>query len=71
MIRNAKAENPRDVELVCLKNRFGISSYSCQFRYYAKYDWFDPNMDDIDLSMVENDPEGYTDLPEEYINPFA
>lgn len=40
-IKKAKAENPRKIELVCLKNRFGISSYSCNYLYYAKYDYFE------------------------------
>ena len=43
-VREAKAKNPRMVELVCLKNRFGISSYSCLFRYFPQYDWFVPDM---------------------------
>lgn len=39
-IKEAKAENPRKLELVCLKNRYGISSYSCYFDYYPKFDLF-------------------------------
>lgn len=41
----AKAASPRQVELVCLKNRYGIATYSCGFLYYAQYDLFtvDPN----------------------------
>jgi replicative DNA helicase len=41
-IRDAKAENPRKIELVCLKNRYGISSFSCYFDYYAAHDLFIP-----------------------------
>ena len=41
-IREAKAENPRLVELVCLKNRYGISSYKVGFSYYPQYDLFQP-----------------------------
>lgn len=41
LIRDAKAAFPRKVELVCLKNRFGVSSYSCNFDYYPKYDFFE------------------------------
>ena len=40
MVREAKIANPREIELVCLKNRYGISSYTCRFKYYAKYDYF-------------------------------
>lgn len=41
-IRQAKAENPRKVELICLKNRYGKSSYSCNFLYYPEFDRFNP-----------------------------
>ena len=41
-IRRAKLANPREIELVCLKNRYGQSSYKCGFKYYAKYDLFVP-----------------------------
>lgn len=34
-IREEKKKNPRKVELLCLKNRNGVSSYSCYFDYYA------------------------------------
>jgi len=39
-INEAKKANPRQIELVCLKNRNGISNYSCAFEYYPKYDLF-------------------------------
>lgn len=40
IVREAKAAIPRKIELVCLKNRFGISSYSCYFDYDPRYDLF-------------------------------
>lgn len=39
-IKQEKAKNPRAVELVCLKNRYGISSYNCYFDYYPANDLF-------------------------------
>ena len=33
---------PRQVELVCLKNRYGISSYKASFEYYPQFDLFRP-----------------------------
>ena len=39
-IKQAKAENPRKIELVCLKNRYGIANYSCFFKYYPANDLF-------------------------------
>ena len=41
-VKEAKTAHPRDIELVCLKNRYGVSSYNCNFKYYAKYDLFLP-----------------------------
>ncbi len=41
--KEAKKKIPRKVELICLKNRFGISSYSCLFDYYPNADWFKPD----------------------------
>ena len=45
-VKEAKIANPRDIELVCLKNRYGVSSYSCRFKYYARYDYFLPVRND-------------------------
>ena len=40
-VKKAKAENPRKIELVCLKNRYASLGYICWFKYYAKYDLFE------------------------------
>ncbi len=45
MVKEAKAARPRKVELVCLKNRYGVPSYSCFFDYYPAYDFFGPCTD--------------------------
>lgn len=39
-IREAKAENPRQIKLVCLKNRYGISNFDCDFAYYPECDLY-------------------------------
>ena len=41
-VRAAKKATPRRIELVGLKNRYGVSSYKCHFDYYAQYDLFLP-----------------------------
>lgn len=41
-IKKAKAEMPRKIELVCLKNRYGISNFSCYFTYDPAHDYFKP-----------------------------
>lgn len=40
IVKEAKAATPRKIELVCLKNRYGVSSYSCYFDYTPEYDLF-------------------------------
>ena len=42
-IAAAKDAIPRDIELVCLKNRFGKSRYFTLFTYYPQFDYFVPN----------------------------
>ena len=42
IVNEAKMADPRAVKLVCLKNRYGISSYSATFEYFPAYDTFVP-----------------------------
>lgn len=65
-IKEAKAANPRRVELVCLKNRFGVSSYTCNFEYFPQFDLFRPIMpqNTSGLSMENADPDSFVHLPE-------
>lgn len=39
-VKEAKAANPRQIELACLKNRYGIANFSCFFDYYPANDLF-------------------------------
>lgn len=41
-VKEEKAADPRRIELVCLKNRYGISSFSCYFDYFPAHDLFVP-----------------------------
>ena len=41
-VKAAKRATPRKIELVCLKNRFGIANASYFFDYNAKFDLFTP-----------------------------
>ena len=59
-VRQAKLENPRKIELVCLKNRYGKSSYSCGFNYYPQFDLFRP----------ATDFDGFTEITDDTDNPF-
>ena len=43
IINRAKAEEPRKIKFVCLKNRYGISSFDCSFSYYPQFDLFIPD----------------------------
>lgn len=53
-IRRAKAATPRKIELVCLKNRYGIANYSAYFDYYPEHDLFQPsNTTELDFETAE------------------
>lgn len=39
-IKEAKAANPRQIELVCLKNRYGVANFTCKFDYMPDCDLF-------------------------------
>lgn len=43
MIKDAKNKIPREIQLCCLKNRNGRSSFDLNFLYYPNYDLFIPN----------------------------
>jgi len=40
-VKQAKAANPREVNLICLKNRFGIANFECDFNYFPGNDYFE------------------------------
>lgn len=39
-VKEAKAANPRKIQLTCLKNRYGIANYHCNFEYFPAHDLF-------------------------------
>lgn len=41
MYKQAKGADPREIELVCLKNRHGKASYSCFFKYFPAWEYFE------------------------------
>lgn len=65
-VKEAKRAVPRKIELACLKNRFGVSSYSCQFDYYPNYDWFKPDLSNLDMNAIacnNSDTDGFMTIP--------
>lgn len=61
-VKEAKKAIPRKVELVVLKNRYGVASYSCGFTYNPVYDLFMPDeapkaadykQEDLDAALEE------------------
>ena len=44
MIRDAKKAPTRKIELLCLKNRYGVSSFSVYFDYHPANDYFEPGI---------------------------
>ena len=55
-IREAKTATPREIELLCLKNRYGISSFSCYFNYYPANDLFRP-ITEFNTAPAEDEDE--------------
>ena len=55
-IKAAKAADPRKIELVCLKNRYGIANYSCYFDYYPAYDLF-TECSEADIEFTPDPPQ--------------
>lgn len=53
-----KANTPRSIELVCLKNRYG-RDYTARFHYFPKYDYFVAGVNDED--MAQRDPAAMND----------
>lgn len=47
-VKQAKKAIPRKIELVCLKNRYGVTNYSCNFTYDPVYDLFAPDYEAAD-----------------------
>lgn len=73
-VREAKKENPRKIELVCLKDRYGISSYTRNFLYYSANDLFVPNnKDDMKEEFFRSsinipNRKGFINVPKNYTN---
>ena len=43
LVNDAKEDNPRKIELVCLKNRNGEPYFKCKYEYYPEFDTFTDN----------------------------
>lgn len=54
-VRTAKSADPRRIELVCLKNRYGIASFSCYFDYFPKFDLFVPGKAEAEYVKKKRD----------------
>ena len=53
MISQAKRASPRKIDLICMKNRYGIASYSLGFDYFPRHDYFRP-------AFAPNDPDAFS-----------
>jgi replicative DNA helicase len=49
-IKGAMQEMPRQMELVCLKNRNGNARFTCSYSYWAKYDYFEENVYSVETA---------------------
>ena len=64
-VRAEKARDPRRLELLCLKNRFGVSSFSVAFNYWPALDLFEEPGGDLEFyptfgesPFEQSEPEG-------------
>lgn len=56
-VKEAKKADPRKIELVCLKNRYGVSSYSAYFDYHPRYDLYVETPEPPELKEKEDKPK--------------
>lgn len=56
-IKAAKGANPREVQIVCLKNRYGSPDWTIDYKYYPRYDLFEEQ----DGYTVVNDKTPFDD----------
>ncbi len=56
-VKEAKKADPRKIELVCLKNRYGVSSYSAYFDYHPRYDLYVETPEPPELKEKEEKPK--------------
>lgn len=54
-VKQAKAESPRRIQLVCLKNRYGIANFTCDFEYYPENDLFQEPWEDPETQKTQED----------------
>lgn len=62
IVKEAKGAILRKIELVCLKNRYGIPSYSCFFDYSPAVDLFEAGIPDYDVldESIEQGARGHS-----------
>lgn len=65
LVQNAKDEEVRKIELVCLKNRYG-SNFSTAFRYTAKYDLVVPETPENRMVKKAEQVTEQTELPSQF-----
>ena len=71
MIKEAKKASVRRIELVCLKNRFGISNYTCQFDYHTAFDYFESDINSVDEMFKKvQDKDGWINVTDDMEIPF-
>lgn len=64
IVRSAKKMNPRALQLVCLKNRYGISSFELLFDYFPANEYFHPVTEPKDVVPLRFDPKGDLMMPD-------
>ena len=69
-ITDAMKESPRQMELVCLKNRNGNARFSCSYSYWSKYDYFEQNGVTVGAKSVKSESDLFSGVKTNYKDTF-
>lgn len=70
-ITDAMKESPRQMELVCLKNRNGNARFSCSYSYWSKYDYFEQNGRTTGAKSVKSESDLFSGVKTDYKDTFS
>lgn len=69
-ITDAMKESPRQMELVCLKNRNGNARFTCSYSYWSKYDYFEQNGITVGAKSVKSESDLFSGVKTNYKDKF-
>src|SRR5699024_12548589 len=69
-ITDAMKESPRQMELVCLKNRNSNARFTCSYSYWSKYDYFEQNGRTTGAKSVKSETDLFSGVKTDYKDKF-